>query len=288
MVEQCGDERRGLLGEAAGLEFGGHEGVGAVVEHALGELLGVDGGLDPEVPEHGVGLPASEEHDGVAVDVGAEEGSGAARAEGAGGHFLRMDARGSLDGFGSMPQGVGHVSGSDFVPAVVLRVRVEVVMDRRGGIGIPLAEAECEAAESLARAESRVGGRAVADLFTAHCILLVTKLEGRGGDAIHVGEFIQRCSRRAVDGASDGEVDVLELEGLGAGLGSGPVGVFGWSEQPEEADDDEVADDALEGAVLAMSEVEDLVETAEDGGVDRVGSVGRRVFALESPEEIHE
>ena len=102
-----------------------------------------------------------------------------------------MDARGGLDGFGSMPQGVGHIAGGDPVPAVVLRVRVEVVrvevvMDVSGRMGVPLFEAECEAAEGLARAESRVGGRAVTGLFTAHCILLVTKLEGRSGDAIHV------------------------------------------------------------------------------------------------------
>ena len=64
-----GDRRSGLLGEAPGFKVGGHEGVGAVVEHALGELLGVDGVLDPEVPEHGVRFPAAEEHDGIAVDV---------------------------------------------------------------------------------------------------------------------------------------------------------------------------------------------------------------------------
>ena len=47
-------------------------------------------------------------------------------------------------------------------------------------------EAEGKAAEGLARAEERVGTGPVTDLFTAHRILLVTKLEGRSGDAIHV------------------------------------------------------------------------------------------------------
>ena len=41
MDEQGGDRRRGLLGEAAGSKVGRHKGVGTVVEHALGELLGV-------------------------------------------------------------------------------------------------------------------------------------------------------------------------------------------------------------------------------------------------------
>ena len=38
-----------------------------MVKHALGELLGVDGGLDPEVPEHGVQFPVAEEHDGATL-----------------------------------------------------------------------------------------------------------------------------------------------------------------------------------------------------------------------------
>ena len=35
-------------------------------------------------------------------------------------------------------------------------------------------------------------------------------------DAVYVVRFIQRCSGGAVDFAVDGEVDVLELEGLSA------------------------------------------------------------------------
>ena len=31
--------------------------------------------MDAKVPEHGVRFPMAEEHDGVAVDIGAEEGS---------------------------------------------------------------------------------------------------------------------------------------------------------------------------------------------------------------------
>ena len=91
-----------------------------------------------------------------------------------------------------------------------------------------------------------------------------------------------------MDSSVDDEVDVPELERLGAGFGSGGVGVFGWSEQPEETNDDEVAGDGVEDTPLGVVAVEGVVETAEDGDVDRVGSVFGRVFALESPEEIQE
>ena len=133
MGKQGGDRRWGLLFEAAGFKVGGHEGVGAVVEHALGELLGVDGGLDPEVPEHGIRLPSTEEHDGVTVNIGTEEGRGPARAEGPGRHLGRVDAGGGGDGLGGMPEGIGDVGGFDVVPFVVVRVRVVVLVDRRGG-----------------------------------------------------------------------------------------------------------------------------------------------------------
>ena len=128
MGEQCGDLRWGLLGEATGFEVGGHEGVGAVVEHALGELLGVDGSLDPEVPEHGVRFPAAEEHDGVAVDVGAEEGCGPARAERAGRHLVGVDAGDVVDVVGGVSEGVGNVFGLDVVPSGMFRMRVVMIV----------------------------------------------------------------------------------------------------------------------------------------------------------------
>ena len=90
------------------------------------------------------------------------------------------------------------------------------------------------------------------DLFTVHRILLVTKLEGPAGDVIHIGKFIQRYGGRAVDGVVDGEVEVPELERLGAGLGCGGVGVFGRAEEPEEADDDKVVSDCVEDAPFGV------------------------------------
>ncbi len=94
MGEQGGDRRWGFLGKAPGTEVGRNKCVGAVVEHALRELVAVDGSLYPEVPEHGVRFPAAQEHDGVTVDVGTEEGGRSARAEGASREFGVADAGG--------------------------------------------------------------------------------------------------------------------------------------------------------------------------------------------------
>ena len=63
--------------------------------------------MDPEVPEHGVQFPTAKEHDGVAVDIGAEEGGGPARAEGAGRHLFVVDAGDGFDGLGGVPESIG-------------------------------------------------------------------------------------------------------------------------------------------------------------------------------------
>ena len=89
-----------------------------------------------------------------------------------------------------------------------------MVVERRVGGSAGLFEAEGKAPERFARAEDRVGTGPVSDLFTAYHILLVTKLEGCTGDAIHVCKFIQRCGGCAVDGVVNSEVEVPELERL--------------------------------------------------------------------------
>ena len=78
------------------------------------------------------------------------------------------------------------MGGLDVVPFFVFRMRVVVFVERRGRSCAGFSEAEGKAPERLARAEDRVGTGPVTDLFTAHRILLVTKLEGHSGDAIHV------------------------------------------------------------------------------------------------------
>ena len=69
--------------------------------------------MDPDIAQHGVGLPAAQELDGVRIDVGAKEGRGAARAQGAGRDCLRRDAGNILHGSGSVLKGVLDVFGGD-------------------------------------------------------------------------------------------------------------------------------------------------------------------------------
>ena len=153
----------------------------------------------------------------------------------------------------------------------MLRVRVEVVVDRcfRGGFR-PL-QAEADPPQCLARAEERIVGRFVADLFPADRILLVVEFqrgELNGGDV----RVIQRCCRCGVDFASHGEVDVAEGERLGASLRSGGVEVLGRTQEPPEADDDEVNDVCVEGSELRVVHIEGCVEAAEVSDVGRVGA----------------
>ena len=72
-----------LFGEASIVKDLWGEGVRAVVEHELREVVGNGGGLDAQVAKHGIREPVAEKLDGVAVDAGAEESGGTARAEGA-------------------------------------------------------------------------------------------------------------------------------------------------------------------------------------------------------------
>ena len=52
-----------------------------MVEHLLCIIVGKRGCLDAQIAEHGVGLPATKELDGVLVDTGAEQGGGAPGSE---------------------------------------------------------------------------------------------------------------------------------------------------------------------------------------------------------------
>ena len=121
-------------------------------------------------------------------------------------------------------------------------------------------------------------------MLSAHSILLVRELQGSIFDVSEC-RVIQRSCGGAAGPAADGEVDVLELEGLGSGFWCGGVGVFSGSEEPEEGDDDEVNDVCIGGAVVGMSGVKDVPELAQDGGVDRVGAAWGIIVIGESFEE---
>ena len=83
------------------------EGVGSVVEHALGERMRLGDGLNSEVAEHGVRFPSPHELDSVTSDASAEKCGGTAWAEATGTEEVRVNARGWLKMFGGMADAVG-------------------------------------------------------------------------------------------------------------------------------------------------------------------------------------
>ena len=63
--------------------------------------------MDTQVAEDGVRFPATKQHDCFGADVGAEQGSGAARLQGTGGDFLGEDAGVGFVHLSRMLDGVG-------------------------------------------------------------------------------------------------------------------------------------------------------------------------------------
>ncbi len=96
MGEEGLDRDRSLYGERSGaVVLARGEGVGAVVEHLLGECAGRS--LDAKITEHGIRLPTAKELDVVGVDSGAEEGGSTAWTEGASTEELGRDAGDGLE-----------------------------------------------------------------------------------------------------------------------------------------------------------------------------------------------
>ena len=95
--------------------------------HLPGKILKDGNGLDVEVTEHSVALPASEETDEVTVDAGGNEGHGAGSSEGFDGGIGRVvpeeDCRLAQV---KVDSGGGH---SERAPPVSLVVAVD------GGVG---------------------------------------------------------------------------------------------------------------------------------------------------------
>ena len=82
-----------------------------MAEHEAGVVRVVRGGGDPEVAEHGIGLPAAQEVDVVGVDASTEEGGGAAGAEAARADPVRINARGILEFGCGVSKSIGDVLG---------------------------------------------------------------------------------------------------------------------------------------------------------------------------------
>ena len=125
-------------------------------------------------------------------------------------------------------------------------------------------------------------------LLPTRGVLLVIEHKSAVSNAANGVRVIQRSLWGAVDGVVDGEVDVAEEEGLRASFGRLGVGVLGRSQQPEEGDNDEVNDVLVEDSVSGMLEIKGILEGAQDGDIDRVGSGLRIVFSSHGTEEISE
>ena len=99
---------------------------------------------------------------------------------------------------------------------------------------------------------------------------------------------IQRCRRGMVDSAVDGEMDILEGEGLASSVGVGRFQALGRTQEPVEGDDDEVDDMGVERAFQDVQGVKGGCESFGDGDVGGVGSAGWIIFVGEGLEESSE
>jgi hypothetical protein len=93
-------------------------------EHTLGQVVVVGMSGDAKVPQHGVGFPATEELDDIAVDTSAEQGCGPTRAKAARGEEGGVIACLGLELRGCDAEGCSDVSwvgeaGTGRVPVVV-------------------------------------------------------------------------------------------------------------------------------------------------------------------------
>ena len=259
------------------------ESEGAVVEHQLGEIGGVDMGLDAEVAEHRIGFPAAEELDPGRVNVGAHEGGSAAGTERAGAEQFPVDAGSPLETLGTVSEAVGD-DGAGHSAGSAGGIVVGVEWSRGGSTVVP--EMLSEPEECFRGAHDRVGVCALGDLFAADAVLLVGESQSsRGyGGLVHV---IQRRVSGGSDDISYGEGDVAEAEGLGAACATAG-GVFSRAEKPVEANDGEVADVFVRTSKFWVVNVEDGPEVADDRYVGRVGAFGWVVLVTEPLEESSE
>ena len=184
-----------------------------------------------------------------------------------------------------MAESVGNVLGFYRVPTRVIGMRVVVIVEWRVGRGLQAPQAQGYAAEGFDPTQERVGGRPMAYSLAFDSILLVSKLELGVRDAGEVSFVMQRCCGSGVRASADGEVDVLEEEGLSAGFLVRGKEVFTGAQEPEESDNDEVCDVDVERAPDGVLEVEGSWQVAEDGNVDRIGAFGWVVFVSHGFEE---
>ena len=154
------------------------------------------------------------------------------------------------------------------------RVLVLVHVDGRGWLGVVMFEVPGDASQGFCGAEERVVVGTVADALAFDSALLSDELWSRGAQ---VGKLVIVQGRFGgiAHRASNVKVNVLEFEGLRASIGGASAAAFGRLKQPEESHDDEVNDVSVKSSIDGVLGVDDVIEGAEDGHIDRAGA-GRR------------
>ncbi|CAJ1953577.1 unnamed protein product [Cylindrotheca closterium] len=152
-------------------------GVFAALKHHGGEALHNWLGLDMEVAKHGVTFPASNELDGVAIDVGAEKGHGTARTKGAGANVGRKETEVGAAGGCSLVYCSGDVGRFYGVMAAVLEIGCN------DGVHVcsMLSEMEDTADHGADGAEDIMSAPTVTDDFATDTILLRGECKGNTG-----------------------------------------------------------------------------------------------------------
>ena len=259
------------------------EGETSMAQHVASEVVGRSGGLYPKVAEHGVRLPSAQEHDVVGANVGAEEGSGPTRAQGAARETGGLNASGGRSAGGSPAQGVGYLGWGN-VNVTRFGMGSEEPVQRGCRRRLSAAEMVDKPAKRLGGAEKGVIGRAMPHLFAPDGILLVIELENSIGDAFNVAQVINRSVRAVVDFSIHVEENVAETEGLRAAFGL-TIGVFGRPKEEEESKHNQAHEVLVRlevGLVDAGRSGLESRQLFEDGGVDRVGPGSRVVVPAEA------
>lgn len=145
-------------------------------------------------------------------------------------------------------------------------------------------EVGADAREGFARAKQGVVGGLMRDLFAADGVLLVGERERGLSDKASRGLVIQRSVRGGNQAGAEGESDVLEAEGLSAAFAVAAE-IFGGAEEPEEAEDAKVPCVPVGPAVDFVSEVQAVLEVADNGDVGRVCASAWVVGVAEGLEE---
>ena len=179
--------------------------------------------------EHGVAFPMAKQHDGFCADIGTEWGGRAVRSQGTGGDFCGEDARVGFMHFSRVLDRVGDACRLGRRGSVDGRVSVLCGVDGCGWLGVVVFKAPGNASEGLSEDEERVVVCTVANALAFDSVLLSDEFQSRGaqvrksvGNQGRVGGIARH--------ASNVEVDVSELEGLHASVGSAGAAAFGRSE----------------------------------------------------------